>query len=36
MLEAESTPEPYCSRKDYANEKFKWPHRESNPRPSGL
>jgi len=30
-LEAESTPGPQCSQKDYVNEKF-----QSNPRPSGL
>jgi len=36
LLEAESTPGPRCSRKDYGNEKMQWHHRESNPRPSGL
>jgi len=36
LLEAESTPGPYCGRKDYINKKFHWHHRESNPRPSGL
>ena len=36
LLEAESTPEPYCGQKDYVNEKFQWHHWESNPRPSGL
>ena len=36
LLEAESTPGPQCSRKDYVNEKFQWHHRESNPQPSGL
>jgi hypothetical protein len=36
LLEAESTPRPLCGRKDYVNEKFQWPHRELNPRPSGL
>jgi len=33
MLEAESTPGPYCDRKDYINEKFQWHHLESNQRP---
>jgi hypothetical protein len=32
LLEAESTPEPLCGRKDYVNEKFQWHHRESIPR----
>jgi hypothetical protein len=32
LLEAESTPGPYCGRK----EKFQWHHRESIPQPSGL
>ena len=36
LLEAESTPETQCDRKDYVNEKFRWHHRESNPRPSRL
>ena len=36
LLEAESTPGPYCGRKDYVKEKFQCHHRESNPRPSGL
>ena len=36
LLEAESTPEPWCGRKDYVNEKLQWHHRESNPRPSDL
>ena len=36
LLEAESTTESYCFRKDYVNEKFEWYHRESNLRPSGL
>jgi hypothetical protein len=36
LLEAESTPGPYCDRKDYVNEKFQLHHRESKPRPSGL
>jgi hypothetical protein len=35
-VEAESTPGPPCGQKDYVNEKFRWHHRESNPRPSGL
>jgi len=36
LLEADSTPGPQCSRKDYVNEKFQWHHRHSNPWPSGL
>jgi hypothetical protein len=36
MLEPESTPGPYCDRKDYVYEKFQWQHLESNPRPPGL
>jgi len=36
LLEAVSTPGPYCGRKDYVNEKFQWHIRESNPQPSGL
>ena len=36
LLEAESTPGPYCGRKDYVNEKFQWHHRESKLRPSDL
>jgi len=36
LLEAESTPGPYCGRKDNVSEKFQRHHRESNPRPSGL
>ena len=36
LLEAESTPGPYCGWKDYVNEKFQWHHRESNPRSSDL
>jgi hypothetical protein len=32
LLDAESTPEPQCGRKDYVNKKFQWHHRESNPR----
>jgi hypothetical protein len=36
LLESESTPGIYCGRKDYVKEKFKWHHRESIPRPSGL
>ena len=36
-LEAELTPgRLWCGWKDYANEKFQWHHRESNPCPSGL
>jgi len=31
----ESTPGPWCGRKDYVNEKFQWHHRKSNSRPSG-
>jgi hypothetical protein len=36
LLETESTPGPYCGRKDYVNERFQWHYRESNLRPSGL
>ena len=36
LLEAESTPGPQCGRKDYVNENFRWHHRGSSPRPSGL
>jgi hypothetical protein len=36
LLVAESTPGPYCHRKDYVNEKIHWHHRESNSRPSSL
>ena len=36
LLEAEFTPGPECSQKNYANEKFQWHHRESNSRPSDL
>ena len=36
LLEAESTPGPYCNRKDYVTEKFHLHLRESNPRPAGL
>jgi hypothetical protein len=36
LLEAESTPGPWCDRKDYVNEKVQRHHLESNPRPSGL
>jgi hypothetical protein len=36
LLEAESTPGPYCGRKDYVNEKFQWYNRKTNPRPSDL
>ena len=32
MLEAESTPGPWCGRKDYVNEKSRRHHRESNPQ----
>ena len=35
LLEAESTPGPWCGRKD-VNEKFQPHHRESNPQPYGL
>jgi hypothetical protein len=35
LLEAESTPGPYCDRKDYVNKKIQWHHRESIPWPSG-
>ena len=30
LLETESTPGPYCGRKNYFNEKFQWYDRESN------
>ena len=36
VLEAESTPGPESGREDYINEKLKWHHRDSNPRPSSL
>ena len=36
LLEAESTPGPWCDRKDYVTGKFQWHHRESNLRPAGL
>ena len=36
LLEAESTSVPQWDRKDYVNEKLRWHHLESNPRPSGL
>jgi hypothetical protein len=36
LLEAESTPGPWCGRKDYVNEKSQRHHRESNPRPCDL
>jgi hypothetical protein len=36
LLEAESTPGPWCGRKDYVNETFQWHHRESKPRPSDM
>ena len=36
LLEAESTPGPWCDRKDYVNEKFQWHHLESNQRHSDL
>jgi len=36
LLEAESTPGPWCNREDYVNEKFQWHHLESNQRPSDL
>jgi hypothetical protein len=36
LLIAESTPGPSCGWKDYVNWKIRWPHRESNPRLSGL
>jgi hypothetical protein len=32
LLEAKSTPGPYCGWKDYVNEKFQWHHRELNQR----
>jgi hypothetical protein len=36
LLEAESTPGPWCSQKEYVNEKFQWYQRESILWPSGL
>jgi len=36
LLEAKLTPGLQCGRKDYVNEKFRWHHKESNPRPSGM
>ena len=36
LLEAESTPGPYCEREDYVNEKFQWHHLGSKQRPSDL
>ena len=36
LLEAESTPGPYCDRKECVSEKFQWDHLESNQRPSDL
>ena len=36
LLETESTPGPWCDRKDYVNEKFVYHQQESDPRPSGL
>jgi hypothetical protein len=36
LLETDSTPGPYCGRKDYVNEKFQLHHREIKPRPSRL
>jgi hypothetical protein len=33
MLEAGSTPGPWCGRKDYINEKFQLHLQESNPQP---
>jgi len=36
LLEADSTPGLLCGRKDYVNERSQFPHRESNPQPSGL
>ena len=36
LLEAESTPGPWCGHKDYVNEKLRWHRRESNPRTSQL
>jgi hypothetical protein len=32
LLEAESTPRPQCGRKDFVNQKSRWPHPESNPQ----
>jgi hypothetical protein len=36
LPEAKSTPGPQCGWKDQVNWKIQWPHREWNPRPSGL
>ena len=36
LLEADSTPGPWCDQKDYVTEKFHWHHGERNPRPDGL
>ena len=36
LLEAESTPGPWCDRKDYVNERFRKQLLESNQRPSDL
>ena len=30
LLDDESTPEPYCGRRDYVNEKFRWPRQVCN------
>jgi hypothetical protein len=38
LLKAESTPGPYCGRKDYVNKNFQWHRRESKavPQPTAL
>ena len=36
LLQSESTPGSQCGRNGYVNEKCRWHHRESNPRPSAL
>jgi len=36
LLEVESTPGPWCNRRDYVNGKFQWHHLQSNQRPSDL
>jgi hypothetical protein len=33
LSEAKPPPGPQCGWKDYVNKKFRWHHRESNPRP---
>jgi len=36
LLEAVSTPRPWCGQKDCVNENFQWHHLESNQRPSRI